>query len=472
MEFSSEAVHALWEPAAILEEDTIVTANAAFVKLFGLDGNRTSGWGLGELGLDSTHLPDLQACITRLLGQSDASDSLFVTTGELCICMQLTTVVSKGRPSLLLTVDPVMLALCGSRPGGGDRSRTCLGVSVIQDGKSVFEDVALVSFIRELNPLEAYAGAAETPLLHPADVERLEQQLSGSGAKLGQSAFTAVRIATGPESYVQVAAHVRRVRYGGRPALAVVLLQPVVSIQELEELKGLLDIAYLYLDILGHDLRNKLQTVVSATELIRHADNKIEEAYALGMIEMAVEGAESIITKTQATRDLMTAPMYRQNLVECIREAVKMVSEVSQDVITDMDIRVGRAEVVADKHLRYMLYNVLENALTHNTSGSKRVWVTLREQAGGYTVTIEDNGSGIPEYVKSALVSPDRRYGGVGLQLVMKLVRKYHGRIDIKNRTSDDHIEGTRVDIWLPAAPDDDCVALHACPKNVIRQNS
>lgn len=105
--------------------------------------------------------------------------------------------------------------------------------------------------------------------------------------------------------------------------------------------------------------------------------------------------------------------------------------------------------VRADELLRYVFENVLQNAIQHNDQEQPHVEVTAERTGDEVSVTIGDDGPGIPRQHLDSLTEPEMTGDhGVGLYLVSTLVRQYGGDLDI----ADDEPRGTRVTITLPAA--------------------
>ena len=75
-----------------------------------------------------------------------------------------------------------------------------------------------------------------------------------------------------------------------------------------------------------------------------------------------------------------------------------------------------------------------------------------------YRITIEDNGPGIPDEMKTDIFDRVYRskqktgYSGLGLYLVKIIMDKYHGTISIEDRVQGDRKQGSRFIVTIPAA--------------------
>ena len=116
----------------------------------------------------------------------------------------------------------------------------------------------------------------------------------------------------------------------------------------------------------------------------------------------------------------------------------------------DASLNVQPANIKADEFLCRLICNLFENAIIHNPSEGRKVWVFLREVIDGFEVSISDNGKGIPDKRKEELLDPDRRFGGIGIHQSKSIVEKYGGRISIHDRVKGDVIQGAEFRIWFP----------------------
>ena len=74
------------------------------------------------------------------------------------------------------------------------------------------------------------------------------------------------------------------------------------------------------------------------------------------------------------------------------------------------------------------------NAIEHNPSEKKEIWITLAEEPDEYMLGIADDGPGIPDSMKIDLFNMSRRFGGIGLHQSKQILDKYLGRIDVSDR--------------------------------------
>ncbi|MDF1540245.1 MAG: hypothetical protein P1Q69_15230 [Candidatus Thorarchaeota archaeon] len=60
--------------------------------------------------------------------------------------------------------------------------------------------------------------------------------------------------------------------------------------------------------------------------------------------------------------------------------------------------------------------------------------------------------------MKESLFDPMRRFGGIGIHQVSRIVQKYQGKLSFGDRVVENRICGAEVSIWIPRAElkDDD----------------
>ena len=108
---------------------------------------------------------------------------------------------------------------------------------------------------------------------------------------------------------------------------------------------------------------------------------------------------------------------------------------------------------MADELLKDVFSNILGNAIKHSTGpvtieiGLDRIFVTGKEYC---RVAIDDNGTGIPDDMKSKIFTRFQRGKtkasgrGLGLYLVKTLVENFKGKVWVEDRVPGDSTKGSR----------------------------
>ncbi len=218
-----------------------------------------------------------------------------------------------------------------------------------------------------------------------------------------------------------------------------------------EQVKTAAETSMLYLDLLGHDIRNHLQGLIIGVEFLRHLELGPEASTMMEFMLDVISRAKALIAKVHATPDLLTEPLSKVSLTSAILDSISLMTDKYPDVIFDLDMSVKSAYVRAGQYLTYLFMNLLENAIVHNSRRERKVWVSLKESSNGYDLTISDNGNGLPDDRKEALFNPNRRFGGIGVHQVKRIAERYGAKLEVRDRVVDDHTQGVEFEVWLPS---------------------
>jgi len=205
--------------------------------------------------------------------------------------------------------------------------------------------------------------------------------------------------------------------------------------------------AMLYLDVMGHDIRNQLQGILIGAELLV-SENRSNTA--VNSIIESTKACQKLISDTYATESLLFSTLEETNLVPAIKSEIAQLKEIYRDVIVDDNLIENPVTIMADLHLRYLIHTILENAVLHNPNEIKRVWVNLEERRGEYILTIADNGNGLDELRKTHLFDKGRRFGGVGVHQARGIMDKYSGTISVEDRVQGIFSEGLKFILKFP----------------------
>ncbi len=241
-----------------------------------------------------------------------------------------------------------------------------------------------------------------------------------------------------------------RIDYEGSPAVQTLFVDVTDRTEAERELGIAKDRALLYLDIMGHDLAQQLQVILNSAALLRTATEDSQKDSFLRIIGDAVRRCSRMIEEAKSTEQLLSVPLQRRSLGAAVGLCVEALSNRTEDVNFEMKIKVVDSDVFADEYLELLLTQIIINAIEHNPNANKRVWVELSETAGGYVVSVADNGPGIPDSLKASLFDMSRRFGGLGLHTVSQIVEKYRGKVEIRDRVSGDSAKGADFRVFLP----------------------
>ena len=218
----------------------------------------------------------------------------------------------------------------------------------------------------------------------------------------------------------------------------------------------------------SHDIRTPLSMVLGyASELEDDCDLPPNARKQAGIIRRESEKMKRLIDDLNLTTKLEYAlqPVHFQDVdwVETSRQAVSEVLNSGLDSryeIVFAEMQPGRLIHLLgdDGLLRRMLDNLIRNSITHNPHGC-RISVSVGEENGRCLCTVSDDGIGIePERLKvlnrgdditSTQGSDEKNEHGLGLKLVMQIVKAHRGTVSFSGSTP----HGLEVRISLPTQP-------------------
>lgn len=231
-----------------------------------------------------------------------------------------------------------------------------------------------------------------------------------------------------------------------------------------------------FLATVSHELRTPLNAIIGFSEMLaREEEMKLDPARRQDYARLIRDSGEHLLAVVNGILDMsrieaghfeiVTEPFAVRPLIENCRKMLSLRAEQA-GIQLFADIAADLPEINADpRAFRQVVINLVSNAIKFTEAGGK-VDVTARSAGGVLELTVADTGVGIPEADLARLGDPffqgrssyDRMYEGTGLGLsvVMGLVKLHGGSVEIESRLR----QGTKVSVRLPF----DC---HAAAKAV-----
>jgi PAS domain S-box-containing protein len=209
----------------------------------------------------------------------------------------------------------------------------------------------------------------------------------------------------------------------------------------------------LFLDLLTHDVKNKLQALELFTGLI--AEKEASDEDVLRMVSDSIGECNQLISKVETTKALPNIPLERHRLQEVLLRCVNKISLENRDVeVLLPHIAIKNGHVLADEYIDLIFYELMENGIRHNKNENKKIWILVDESELSYDVSIADNGQGLSSSMREEIFNPEKRTGGVGLHLVHEIVEKYNGTVRVLDRIEGQPSSGTMFVISFPKIVD------------------
>lgn len=311
----------------------------------------------------------------------------------------------------------------------------------------------------------AVALARPTYLAEQADLgSRTRALIVFLGALVGLGVIVGVRFILSPIREVAHAAERMasgergvRVQTPGDPEIARVSaalneLASAVEAREDEIRSRLATVAQLS-SMVAHEVRNPLQSLSLLATLARtEADDKEREAL-LTSIETEIHVLEGVVQRFLRSSGPLQISRSASDLVELVHKAMGVASPQAKNRQVNLElIAPARLPMTLDPSLvRRALENLMLNAIEF--SGAEPpgvVKVEIARKGRAVTITVDDNGPGVPEDERDRVFKPyySSKAGGTGLGLALvKQVFQAHGGTV---RCEDSPLGGARFSATLP----------------------
>ncbi|MFT3693503.1 MAG: response regulator [Kofleriaceae bacterium] len=218
-----------------------------------------------------------------------------------------------------------------------------------------------------------------------------------------------------------------------------------------------------FLAILAHELRNPLQPLLTAVELLAVDETKPVPPRVRGIIERQVHSIGRLVD------DLLDVARYQTGKLELRRELVDLGKLVEEAVgesrpaaeARKHDLTVGgrgKPMVHGDPvRITQVLSNLLSNAIKYTNNGG-RIAVEYGTRGGDAFIRVTDNGRGIPGellprifdmFVQERVTGSGAGGLGLGLGLAKRLVELHGGRMQAASSGAN---QGATFEVHLPLA--------------------
>lgn len=310
--------------------------------------------------------------------------------------------------------------------------------------------------------LEAVADSLEDPAGEPLD-QRIREDLSrladlrrGQGFSLAEilpefailADLVEDAVADAVEAYDATVDRPELVRLVGRVKDAIYLLGAETATRfrtwEARQQEERTRVLEAYTAMLSHELGNRLGAAETAARLIMRSGATLSEESSLRLHELILKSVKSGLETVQGVRSLFrprgadgddAVPTFPMGSL--IRDAVNQLRIRAADQSIHLRIlNAGQDDPVDAERFPLAFFNLVSNAIRHHDrpDGLGKVTIDVVDSPGGWTVTVADDGPGIPPELRDRVFEPlirdlDGSGAGLGLAIAREAVEQMGGTI-------------------------------------------
>jgi len=226
----------------------------------------------------------------------------------------------------------------------------------------------------------------------------------------------------------------------------------------------------------AHQLRSPLAAIISNVEVVA---GRIPDGKSSDMLQRVLTECQYLKRLVNQLLLLGEAKSDRHQMVRqeiAWDELIKKSSDFFEALAQARDIQLGFPQIdlcqvsANPEHLRFVIHNLIDNAIKYTPAGGSIDISLLRDEKGGQCrLSVRDTGIGIsPEdlpkigrrfFRSNSGRDPAQtpRGTGLGLHIVQSIVQAMRGKMEITSRLG----QGTEVRVTLPLSVDAKPLALH-----------
>ncbi|OLC10737.1 MAG: hypothetical protein AUH41_02310 [Gemmatimonadetes bacterium 13_1_40CM_66_11] len=338
---------------------------------------------------------------------------------------RLVELLSSGKREWEQTVDAFNQAICYVDPQG-----------TVRRANRVFADLIRL-------PVTALPGRAWLTLLPPPWIEPVARLLNSGPTPTSEGAGNPVEVRAGERTLIVTAIPT------GEPGAAVLLFEDQTEKRRLQEQllqsEKMSAIGQLIAGV-AHDLNNPLASVVGFSDLLGEAaDVPPRLAEPLAVIRQEAERASAIVRNLLSFARRQEGERHLQSIRPILESTHQLLKNqlLAAHIELTLTFEPGLPEVeVHANQIKQVFVNIINNASqaissSRHKEGGGRIEIVARCEPDGISVSIADNGPGIPEAVAQRVFEPffstktEGEGTGLGLSICLGIVKEHGGNISV-----------------------------------------
>jgi two-component system, chemotaxis family, CheB/CheR fusion protein len=208
--------------------------------------------------------------------------------------------------------------------------------------------------------------------------------------------------------------------------------------------------------MVGHDIRNPLQSIVgelylARTNLASLPDTRAREDLneSIGYIEEQLIYVNKIVQDLQDYAKISKPQLQETDLEKTLQDVLASMN-IPDTITVSYSLDAGVPKINTDPlYLKRILTNLTSNAMQAMPDGGK-LDITTKCKDKKVCITVSDTGEGIPDDVKEKLFKPlfttKAKGQGFGLAVVKKLTEALNGKVSVESQIG----KGTKFTVEFP----------------------
>lgn len=200
---------------------------------------------------------------------------------------------------------------------------------------------------------------------------------------------------------------------------------------------------------LAHEVRNPLGSIKLFLSLLKEdCSDRPEAMDSIKNIDRSMTLLENVVSNILHFSKTERLNKFPVNLHSIILEQLhSCVCKETAKLIVETDFQ-GESFLLANEHsLRQVFSNLIMNAM-QALKYSGEITISTKNVDEGISITVGDNGPGIPKEIRDRLFDPfvtTKNEGtGLGLAIVRQIISQHGGDISVESN------QGAKFTIWLP----------------------
>jgi two-component system CheB/CheR fusion protein len=209
--------------------------------------------------------------------------------------------------------------------------------------------------------------------------------------------------------------------------------------------------------MVGHDIRNPLQSMIGEIYLINSEVDKLPESEekksmreSLLLLNQNLEYINKIVADLQDYAKNPTPTLEHIDVEKTIREALSSLM-IPKEITASLVMQENCPRLNLDAaYLKRIITNLVSNAIQAMMPDEGKVTVTVRCHGDGAFISVEDTGKGMSEEAKAKIFTPlfttKAKGQGFGLAVVRKLTEAMGGAVAFESEVG----KGTKFTLKFP----------------------